>query len=89
MRFPKNIQVPKTAKYLHLTSNNTIEGTQWHDFSQFYNAGVPLVCDMSSDILSRVIDFNKFDLIYAGAQKNVGAAGVNTGGSETSISWER
>lgn len=73
----KNIQVPKTAKYLHLTSNNTIEGTQWHDFSQFYNAGVPLVCDMSSDILSRVIDFNKFDLIYAGAQKNVGAAGVN------------
>lgn len=73
----KNIQVPKTAKYLHLTSNNTIEGTQWHDFSQFYNAGVPLVCDMSSDILSRQMDFNKFDLIYAGAQKNVGAAGVN------------
>lgn len=73
----KNIQIPRTAKYLHLTSNNTIEGTQWHDFTQFYNAGVPLVCDMSSDILSRVIDFNKFDLIYAGAQKNVGAAGVN------------
>ena len=73
----KNILVPKTAKYLHLTSNNTIEGTQWHDFSQFYNAGVPLVCDMSSDILSRVMDFNKFDLIYAGAQKNIGAAGVN------------
>lgn len=73
----KNIQVPKTAKYLHLTSNNTIEGTQWHDFTQFYNSGVPLVCDMSSDILSRVMDFNKFDLIYAGAQKNIGAAGVN------------
>lgn len=73
----KNIQVPKTAKYLHLTSNNTIEGTQWHDFTQFFNAGVPLVCDMSSDILSREMDFNKFDLIYAGAQKNVGAAGVN------------
>lgn len=73
----KNIQVPKTAKYLHLTSNNTIEGTQWHDYTQFFNAGVPLVCDMSSDILSRTIDFNKFDLIYAGAQKNVGAAGVN------------
>lgn len=72
-----NIQVPKTAKYLHLTSNNTIEGTQWHNFSQFYNAGVPLVCDMSSDILSREIEFNKFDLIYAGAQKNIGAAGVN------------
>ncbi|MGN6417540.1 MAG: 3-phosphoserine/phosphohydroxythreonine transaminase [Pseudobacter sp.] len=73
----KNILVPRTAKYLHLTSNNTIEGTQWHDFSQFFNAGVPLVCDMSSDILSRVMDFNKFDLIYAGAQKNIGAAGVN------------
>lgn len=73
----KNVQVPKTAKYLHLTSNNTIEGTQWHDFTQFFNAGVPLVCDMSSDILSRSLDFNKFDLIYAGAQKNIGAAGVN------------
>ncbi|MBO9632833.1 MAG: 3-phosphoserine/phosphohydroxythreonine transaminase [Chitinophagaceae bacterium] len=72
-----NIQVPKTSKYLHLTSNNTIEGTQWHDFSQFFNTGVPLVCDMSSDILSRVVNFNKFDLIYAGAQKNIGAAGVN------------
>lgn len=73
----KNIQVPKTAKYLHLTSNNTIEGTQWQDFTQFFHAGVPLVCDMSSDILSRSLDFNKFDLIYAGAQKNIGAAGVN------------
>jgi len=74
---PKTFQVPKTAKYLHLTSNNTIYGTQWQDFTPFYNAGVPLVCDMSSDILSRTVDFNKFDLIYAGAQKNVGAAGVN------------
>jgi phosphoserine aminotransferase len=62
---------------LHLTTNNTISGTQWHDLSIFYNAGVPLVADMSSDVLSREIDFNKFDLIYAGAQKNVGAAGVN------------
>lgn len=74
---PKQFTVPKTAKYLHLTTNETIHGVQWHDFSPFYEAGVPLVGDMSSDILSRKMDFNKFDLIYAGAQKNVGAAGVN------------
>jgi phosphoserine aminotransferase len=74
---PKQFTVPKTAKYLHVTSNNTIYGTQWQDMSPFYEVGVPLVADMSSDILSRSLDFNKFDLIYAGAQKNVGAAGVN------------
>ena len=74
---PKEFHVPPTAKYLHLTTNNTISGSQWHDLSLFYNLGVPLVADMSSDILSRQVDFNKFDLIYAGAQKNVGAAGVN------------
>ena len=74
---PKEFTVPKTAKYLHLTSNNTIYGTQWQDFQSFYDAGVPLVADMSSDILSRDLDFNRFGLIYAGAQKNVGAAGVN------------
>jgi phosphoserine aminotransferase len=74
---PKQFSVPKTAKYLHITTNNTIYGTQWQNLSQFYDAGVPLVADMSSDILSRLIDFNKFDLIYAGAQKNLGAAGVN------------
>ncbi|THU37158.1 3-phosphoserine/phosphohydroxythreonine transaminase [Niastella caeni] len=74
---PKQFTVPKTAKYLHLTTNETIHGVQWHDFTPFFEAGVPLVADMSSDILSRVMDFNKFDLIYAGAQKNVGAAGVN------------
>jgi phosphoserine aminotransferase len=74
---PKQFTVPKTAKYLHLTTNETIHGVQWHDFTPFYEAGVPLVADMSSDILSRKMDFNKFDLIYAGAQKNVGAAGVN------------
>jgi phosphoserine aminotransferase len=74
---PKQFTVPKTAKYLHLTTNETIHGVQWHDFAPFYEAGVPLVGDMSSDILSRKMDFNKFDLIYAGAQKNVGAAGVN------------
>jgi len=74
---PKQFNVTPTSKYLHITSNNTIYGTQWQDLSVFYDSGVPLVADMSSDILSREIDFNKFDLIYAGAQKNVGAAGVN------------
>ena len=74
---PKQFTVPKTAKYLQLTTNETIHGVQWHDFTPFFEAGVPLVADMSSDILSRVMDFNKFDLIYAGAQKNIGAAGVN------------
>jgi phosphoserine aminotransferase len=73
---PKQFTVPKTARYLHITSNNTIYGTQWQDMSPIYNAGVPVVADMSSDILSRSLDFNKFDVIYAGAQKNAGAAGV-------------
>jgi len=74
---PKEFSVPPTAKYLHITSNNTIHGTQWQDLSLFYDYDVPLVADMSSDILIREFDFNKFDLIYAGAQKNIGAAGVN------------
>lgn len=74
---PKGFRVPATAKYLHLTTNNTIYGTQWQDLEAFYAYNVPLVADMSSDILSREIDFNRFDLIYAGAQKNIGAAGVN------------
>jgi phosphoserine aminotransferase len=74
---PKNFSVNGDEAYLHLTTNNTIYGTQWHDLSLFYEKGVPLVADMSSDILSRQIDFNKFDLIFAGAQKNIGAAGVN------------
>ena len=74
---PKEFHVPATAKYLHITTNNTIYGTQWQDTSLFYKYGVPLVADMSSDILSKELDFNKFDLIYAGAQKNAGAAGVN------------
>lgn len=74
---PKQFTVPKTAKYFHLTTNETIHGVQWHDYTPFFEAGVPLVADMSSDILSREMDFNKFDFIYAGAQKNVGAAGVN------------
>jgi phosphoserine aminotransferase len=74
---PKQFTVDPSSAYLHLTTNNTIYGTQWQDLSLFFNKNVPLVADMSSDILSRQIDFNKFDLIYAGAQKNIGAAGVN------------
>ncbi len=72
---PKEIVTPPTAAYLHITTNETIAGTQWHNMP--YDCGVPLVADMSSDILSRQLEFNKFDLIYAGAQKNMGAAGVN------------
>lgn len=71
---PKDFAVPNDARYLHITTNNTIYGTQWHKIPKTSNS---LVADMSSDILSRVIDFNSFDLIYAGAQKNMGAAGVN------------
>ncbi len=74
---PKDFHVPATAKYLHITSNNTIYGTQWQDMNAFRKWNVPLVVDMSSDIMSRQLDFNSFDLIYAGAQKNLGAAGVN------------
>ena len=74
---PKNFEVDTSNSYLHITSNNTIYGTQWQDLSMFYKMGIPLIADMSSDILSREVDFNKFDLIYAGAQKNIGATGVN------------
>lgn len=75
---PKDFVLDKSKHaYVHITSNETVYGTQWHDLSPFYNSGVPVVADMSSDILSREIDFNRFDLIYAGAQKNIGAAGVN------------
>lgn len=71
---PKDFAVPNDAKYLHITTNNTIYGTQWQKIPK---VSVPLVADMSSDILSRVLDFNSYDLIYAGAQKNMGCAGVN------------
>ena len=71
---PKDFSVPKNAMYLHYTTNNTVEGTQWHTIP---DTSVPLVADMSSDILSRQMDFNRFSLIYAGAQKNIGIAGVN------------
>ena len=71
---PKDFIVDPDSKYLHITTNNTIFGTQW---KQMPEAGVPLIADMSSDILSRQLDFNSFDLIYAGAQKNMGIAGTN------------
>lgn len=70
---PKGYKIPKEAKYLHLTSNNTIFGTQLHKFPK---SPVPLVCDMSSDFLSRPVDVAPFGLIYAGAQKNLGPAGT-------------
>ncbi len=74
---PQNFTIPTNSKYVHVTSNNTIYGTQWQSFDTFYNSGVPIIADMSSDIFSRELDFKKFGLIYAGAQKNMGAAGVN------------
>ena len=70
---PKDYNVPQDVDYLHITSNNTIYGTQYKDFP---DVNIPLVCDMSSDIFSKSIDANKFDLIYAGAQKNLGPAGA-------------
>jgi len=70
----KDFTVPADSKYLHYTTNNTVEGTEWHHIPE---TNVPLVADMSSDIFSRPFDFSKFGLIYAGAQKNMGAAGVN------------
>lgn len=72
---PKDFTVDAELSYLHFTSNNTIEGTQWHRFP-LTPQGVPLVSDMSSDIFSRVFDPAPFGLIYAGAQKNAGPAGV-------------
>ncbi|MBW2568494.1 MAG: 3-phosphoserine/phosphohydroxythreonine transaminase [Deltaproteobacteria bacterium] len=71
---PENIQFNNDAAYAHITSNNTIKGTQWASFPD--TNGVPLVADMSSDIMSRPLDMEKFGLIYAGAQKNIGPAGV-------------
>ena len=70
---PKDLSLNESFDYLHLTSNNTIFGTQFHSFP---DSEYPLFADMSSDIFSRKINFSKFDLIYAGAQKNLGPAGV-------------
>lgn len=71
---PEDIPVDPNAAYLHITSNNTIRGTQWRTFPN--PGGVPMISDMSSDIFSRRIDPRPFALIYAGAQKNLGPAGV-------------
>jgi phosphoserine aminotransferase len=68
------IALTKGAAYVHMTSNNTLYGTEWHDTPEV--GGVPLVCDMSSDIFSRTLDVSKFGLIYAGAQKNLGPSGL-------------
>ncbi|MDO6675586.1 3-phosphoserine/phosphohydroxythreonine transaminase [Tenacibaculum sp. 1_MG-2023] len=70
---PQSYKVPTDVDYFHCTSNNTIYGTQMKSFPE---TSVPMVCDMSSDIFSRQLDFSKFDLIYAGAQKNMGPAGT-------------
>ena len=69
---PKNVTVPTDANYLHITTNNTIYGTEFHSLSQ---TDIPLVADMSSDIFSRPLDYKQFSLIYAGSQKNLGASG--------------
>ena len=69
---PKDYSIPSDADYFHITSNNTIFGTQIKDFPK---SSIPLVCDMSSDIFSRKVNANDFTLIYAGAQKNMGPAG--------------
>lgn len=70
---PVDYAIPEDAAYFHCTSNNTIEGTEMFRFPE---SPVPMICDMSSDIFSREIDVCKFDLIYAGAQKNTGPAGL-------------
>jgi phosphoserine aminotransferase len=70
---PTDYAIPADANYFHCTSNNTIFGTQMKSFPK---TNIPIVCDMSSDIFSRTLDFSQFDLIYAGAQKNMGAAGT-------------
>ncbi|GIM52920.1 phosphoserine aminotransferase [Capnocytophaga cynodegmi] len=69
---PKKFGIPSDADYLHITTNNTIYGTQFHHIPE---TNIPLVADMSSDIFSRDIDYSKFSLIYAGSQKNLGASG--------------
>jgi len=71
---PKDIRFNPKAIYAHITSNNTIKGTQWASLPD--TGGVPLIADMSSDIMSRPVDVDKFGLIYAGAQKNIGPSGV-------------
>jgi phosphoserine aminotransferase len=70
----KHLDIPSNATYLHITTNNTVEGTQFHSIPE---TSIPIVADMSSDIFSKQTNFSAYSLIYAGAQKNMGAAGVN------------
>ncbi len=72
---PKNVSFSEDAAYAHITGNNTINGTEWHEWPDTPE-DVPLVCDMSSNLMNKVINMKKFDVIYAGAQKNLGPAGV-------------
>ncbi len=71
---PKDLNFNPEASYVHIASNNTIYGTQWQTYPD--TGDVPLICDMSSDVFSRGIDIKKFGIIFAGAQKNMGPAGV-------------
>lgn len=71
---PYDVKFNNESTYVHITSNNTIKGTQWARFPD--TKGIPIVADMSSDIMSRVFDPKPFGIIYAGAQKNIGPAGV-------------
>lgn len=69
---PKNVVVPTDIDYLHITTNNTIYGTEFHSIPK---SAAPIVADMSSDIFSRSLDYSQFGLVYAGSQKNLGASG--------------
>lgn len=71
---PEEMSLGADSGFMHFTSNNTVEGTQWHQFPR--TKGIPYVCDMSSDIMWRPFDVSNFGLIYAGAQKNLGPSGV-------------
>ena len=71
---PEALDLNEEAAYVHITSNNTIKGTQWHSFPD--TKGIPIVADMSSDFMSRPLDMDQFGMIYAGAQKNIGPSGV-------------
>lgn len=71
---PGKLALSEDARYVHITSNETVNGIQWQEFPD--TGDVPLIADMSSDIMSRKIDVNNFSLIYAGAQKNIGISGV-------------
>ncbi|BDU72110.1 3-phosphoserine/phosphohydroxythreonine transaminase [Mesoterricola silvestris] len=75
-RLPKKseLNIHPDSMYVHFTSNNTVEGTQWQEFPE--TGGIPYICDMSSDIMWRPFDVSKFGMIYAGAQKNLGPSGV-------------